>query len=218
MNFRFVSMLCTAITGLNILVGTVGATEVVIGDSYARGGDNGLVWTIGTKSIEMTFDGHDGVFRLVSFLNKSCESPLQYVNEKTAAAPFVLDAESFIKGAAEDASQWMLKTGDVRQVATGGRPAVQLDIMLTRGDILAQFHVLTFPGTSILRQWVEIENTGSLPVGLNSPAAARFQLRSDEATSLRASGHPLRRLILVHRHQSRASLFARLRKSVVANY
>ena len=106
MNFRFVSMLCTAITGLNILVGTVGATEVVIGDSYARGGDNGLVWTIGTKSIEMTFDGHDGVFRLVSFLNKSCESPLQYVDEKTAAATFTLES------AAEADSQWLLKTGD----------------------------------------------------------------------------------------------------------
>jgi hypothetical protein len=34
--------------------------------------------------------------------------------------------------------------------------------------ILAQFHVLAFPGTSILQQWVEIVNAGSQPIGLKN--------------------------------------------------
>ena len=41
-----------------------------------------------------------------------------------------------------------------------------------RKDILARFHVLAFPGTPILRQWVELENAGALPLALKSAAAA----------------------------------------------
>ena len=58
-----------------------------VADAHARGSDGGFVWTIGTKSIQMTFDGRGGLFRLVSFLNKSCEPPLEYVDPKTAARP-----------------------------------------------------------------------------------------------------------------------------------
>lgn len=184
MNFRFVSMLCTAITGLGISVGPAGATEAVVGDSYVRGSDDGLTWTIGTKSVQMAFDCREGMFRLVSFQNKSYSPPLEYVDAKTAAASFALDSESGAKEPVANLdSQWMLKMGSARQVASGGRPAVRLDVTLTRGDILAQFHVLAFPGTSILRQWFDLENTGSQPVELKSPAAACFQLRGTEATS-----------------------------------
>jgi len=163
--------------------------DAQVADAYARGSGGGLVWTIGTKSIEMTFDGRNGSFRLVSFSNKSCDPPLEYVDPKTAAAPFALDSESFGRkpagapSAAQADSRWTLKAATARQATSGGRPAVQLDLTLTRGDILAQFHVLAFPGTSILRQWVEIENAGSRPLGLKSPVAARFQLRGDQSTS-----------------------------------
>ena len=94
----------------------------------------------------------------LGFLNKTCKPALEYVDAKTAAAPFTLDT------AAKNDSQWTLKTASARQVSSGGRPAVQLDVTLTRGDILAQFHVLAFPGTPILRQWVEIENKGAGPI------------------------------------------------------
>ncbi len=185
---------CVA-AGLSASAGVVHAGEsdtqgdAQVADAYARGSDGGFVWKIGTKSIQMTFDGRGGAFRLVSFLNKSCDPPLEYVEAKTAAAPFALDSEGFTKKptdagpAAGTDSQWMLKASVARQVASGGRPAVQLDMTLTRGGILARFHVMVFPGTSILRQWVEIENAGPQPVGLKSPAAASFQLRGDEATS-----------------------------------
>ncbi|MCX5758692.1 MAG: hypothetical protein NTU83_09350, partial [Candidatus Hydrogenedentes bacterium] len=167
------------IAALAISIGIAEANELTIGDAHARGSDESLRWTIGTKSIEMTFDGQEGVFRLVSFLNKSCGppvpggTPLEYVDVKTAAAPFALDSDNL----------WTVKTGVAREVASGGRPAVQLDLTLARGDILVQFHVLALPGTSILRQWVEIENAGSQPVGLKSPTAACLQLRGDEAMS-----------------------------------
>ena len=189
MNLRFWIRFCAVIAILTVSAGTADANELTIGDAYARGSDESLLWTIGTKSIEMTFDGREGVFRLASFLNKSCEPPFEYVDVKTAAAPFALDSESLegqtsdAKPAANADSQWALKAGVARQVGSGGRPAAQLDLALARGDVLAQFHVLAFPGTSILRQWVDIENAGAQPVGLKSPLAACFRLRGDEATS-----------------------------------
>ncbi len=183
MKYRFLIRLSAAIVVVPISAGLVKANERTVADAYARGSANGLTWTIGTKSVQMTFDGRGGEFRLTSFLNKSCEPPLEYVEAKTAAAPFSLDSENPAKPAAEADSQWTLKNGSVRQVPSGGRPAVQLDVTLTRASIVAQFHVLAFPGTPILRQWVEIENAGSGPVGLKSPLAASFRLRGDEAAS-----------------------------------
>jgi hypothetical protein len=149
--------------------------EATAGDAYARRGTDGLKWTIGTKSIRMTFDGSEGGFRLVSFSNKRFDPPLEYVDPKSASAPFLLDSEADGK--------WILKSGVARQVASGGRPVVQLDLVLTRKDVAARYHVMALPGTPILRQWVEIENTGSQPVVLKSPAAAYLRMQGKDAAS-----------------------------------
>ena len=69
------------------------------------------------------------------------------------------------------------------QVSTGGRPAAQLDFVLMRGNIRACFHVLAFPGTPILRQWIELENSGAQPAVLASPASACWRLGGGEASS-----------------------------------
>jgi hypothetical protein len=175
--------------GLSVLTAAASSDEAdakgdaQVADAYARSSDGGFVWTIGTKSVEMTFDGRGGSLRLVSFLNKACQPPLEYVDPKTTAAPFSLDANSAVKPAADADGQWALRTGSARQVSSGGRPAVELDLTLVRGAILTKFHVLAFPGTAILRQRLEIENKGSRPFVLDSPMAARFQLRGAQATS-----------------------------------
>lgn len=158
------------------------ANEITVGDAYARDSDAGQVWTIGTKSIEMTIDTRGGNLRMTSLLNKTCQPPFENVDAKTAAAPFTLDSEAFGKRE-DDAGRWKLKSGVACEVASGGRPAVQLDLSLTRGTLLAHFRVLAFPGTSILRQNCEFVNTGTQPIVLPSPAAASFQLRGDDATS-----------------------------------
>jgi hypothetical protein len=78
---------------------------------------------------------------------------------------------------------WAIKSGSGRQVAVGGRPAAQLDLVLIRGGLQASFHVLAFPGTPILRQWVEYLNVGESGVMLFSPAPASLSLRGEEAAS-----------------------------------
>ena len=78
---------------------------------------------------------------------------------------------------------WTLKTGEARAVRSGGRPAVQLDLTLAHEKIEAQYHLLVFPGTPVLRQWAELENKGTQPAPLRSPASALLRLRGDSATN-----------------------------------
>ena len=54
--------------------------EAKAGDAFARGSADGLTWTVSTKLVEMTFDGSNGGFRLVSFLNKQTDPAVEYVD------------------------------------------------------------------------------------------------------------------------------------------
>ena len=78
---------------------------------------------------------------------------------------------------------WTLKRGEARAVASGGRPAVQLDLTLAHDGIEARYHLLAFPGTPVLRQWAELENEGTQAAPLKSPASAWLRLRGDAATA-----------------------------------
>ncbi|MCL5096663.1 MAG: hypothetical protein M1608_03860, partial [Candidatus Omnitrophica bacterium] len=61
---------------------------------------------------------------------------------------------------------WDLLGGEERKVATGGRPAVQLDLWLGQDELRAVYHVLAYPRSPVLRQWIELENRGKKPVSL----------------------------------------------------
>jgi len=78
---------------------------------------------------------------------------------------------------------WTLKSAKPSSVSTGGRPAVQLDFVLVRDGLQADFHILAFPGTPILRHWLELENTGMSTTSLHSPAPASLILRGNDATA-----------------------------------
>ncbi len=80
--------------------------------------------------------------------------------------------------------RWNLKAGSVRQINAGGRPAVQLDLTLMSGPLKADFHVLAYPRTPVLRQWVELENAGVGSLALKSPTCLSLSLRGDDAESL----------------------------------
>ncbi|MBI5091104.1 MAG: hypothetical protein HZB26_01530 [Candidatus Hydrogenedentes bacterium] len=80
--------------------------------------------------------------------------------------------------------RWVVESGTVQQVAVGGRPAVQLNLVLNRDGLRALLHVQAYPGTSILRQWVEFENTTNAAVTLASPTPLSIGLRRDDPTPL----------------------------------
>ncbi|MBI2300423.1 MAG: hypothetical protein HYU66_16030 [Armatimonadetes bacterium] len=70
------------------------------------------------------------------------------------------------------AARWELEQGEVQRVPAAGRPALQLNLLLRSGVLRARYHARVYPGTSILRQWLEVENTGAEPaVALVRPLA-----------------------------------------------
>ncbi|MCL5098609.1 MAG: hypothetical protein M1608_13985, partial [Candidatus Omnitrophica bacterium] len=82
--------------GLGLLMAFQTAkAEIQVGDAYARGSADGQNWVIGTKSIEMTFACQGDRFRLTSYRNKLYDPPIEYVDAKAAAAPFLLESAHF---------------------------------------------------------------------------------------------------------------------------
>ena len=74
---------------------------------------------------------------------------------------------------------WTIETGNAREAVVGGRPAAQMGLKLKSQFLCIYLHTLTFPGTSIIRQWMEIENPGAEPFVLKSPAHLFLNLRCD---------------------------------------
>ena len=81
-------------------------------------------------------------------------------------------------------ADWTLEQGATRQVDAGGRPAVQLDLTLVRATLRAHLHLLAYPGTSVMRQWLELENTGPAPREIKSPNLLAYALDGTDADSL----------------------------------
>ena len=81
-------------------------------------------------------------------------------------------------------NEWTLVSANTSQVSAGGRPAVQLDIMLSRSGLRANLHLLAYPRTSIVRQWFELENTGSAPYTLASVTPLLVNTPGGDAGSL----------------------------------
>ena len=66
------------------------------------------------------------------------------------------------------ANGWKVVSASADKAAVGGRPAVQLNITAMRDTLTAILHVQAYPGTAILRQWVDVQNTSSYSVILPS--------------------------------------------------
>ncbi|MBI2842942.1 MAG: hypothetical protein HYX78_06035 [Armatimonadetes bacterium] len=78
---------------------------------------------------------------------------------------------------------WSLESGGAREIAAGGRPAVQLDLALRRQALRVDLHIVAYPGTSVLRQWVEIENAGSSEVAIESADHFSIAMPEDKSSS-----------------------------------
>ncbi|MHB9037816.1 MAG: malectin domain-containing carbohydrate-binding protein [Armatimonadota bacterium] len=81
--------------------------------------------------------------------------------------------------------QWRSEGVSARRVLLGGRLVAQLDWKLAslKDECLhVQFHIQAYPGTSILRHWVDIKNAGSKPMKPGFfPQIFSMSLRGDDA-------------------------------------
>ncbi len=125
---------------------------VQVDDAFARGSADGSTWTVGTDAVELSYAARDGLFALTGFRNKLTSPPTEYIPEGGAVAPVIVGEGS-----------WTLTSASATRSRAGGQPVALLELDLARGDLLVHLRVIAYPGTSVLRQWVELENAGLSP-------------------------------------------------------
>lgn len=156
--------------------GGAAMSDVVVGDAYARGSAGGS-WTVGTKAVEMTYECKDGLLKLVSFRNELTNPAREYVSKDSAVSLFSLHGDDAADG------PWILEEGTAVRATVGGRPAARLELSLARRGLRVTMCVIAYPGTSVLRQWIELHNTGTKPIAANARPFS-IGLNSEDAASL----------------------------------
>ena len=131
-------------------------SNVQVEDAFVRSTANGLAWTVGTKSVEMTYEFKDGLLKLISFRNKLVASAVEYIPKDSALSSFTVGPNG--------SSKWVLKEALATKTLAGGQPVAQLEMKLEQGSLTVKFRVIAFPGTSVIRQWIELENSGNSPM------------------------------------------------------
>ena len=143
-------------------------TGIEVGDAFVRGSADGSTWTVGSEAVALTYEARDGGVTLTSFQNKLACPPVEYVPEG--------QTNSGLAG-----GPWLLRDATASETSAGGQPVALLTLELTREGLTARLHVIVFPGTSILRQWVELDNNGSEP--LTAPATLLTLALADNAAA-----------------------------------
>lgn len=132
--------------------------SVRVGDAFAYSSDAGRIWKIGSKGIEMSFEIKAGNLKLIGFKNTFLATPVEYLSQSDGIDPFAATPER----------NWTVRQAVVSQQSSGGQPVVQLEILLENEAIINHFFLMAYPGSSVIRQWVELENKGNKPVKLDS--------------------------------------------------
>jgi len=130
--------------------------RIQTGDAFIRGSADGSRWTVGTKAVEMAFEAGDGRFRVISFKNKLEGSIREYIAKRSASPPCAVGAA--------DQSSWIFKDASAEKTTAGGQPVAMLTLTFAGPNVNIRFHVMAYPGTAVLRQWIDLENTGDSPI------------------------------------------------------
>jgi len=95
--FQLVSLLSCCLALASAALAIAAETKVDVGDAYVRGSADGQRWSIGTQGVEMTFESRDGGFRTAGFQNRLVSPPLEYIDAKGSAAPFLASTQHFVE-------------------------------------------------------------------------------------------------------------------------
>ena len=155
-------------------------TSVRVGDASVQASPDGLNWLITTGGLELALamDPESGQLVLSGLRNTL------YRNLPDCATPARLPL--FDLGLAGAGAVWHVEAAEARQVAAGGRPAVELELILTTPGLRVSLHLLAYPGYPVLRQWIGVENTGTEPIVLGKPVLFRMAWQAGAGRSLLA--------------------------------
>ena len=107
-------------------------------------------WNVfaGNISLAYGFDVKQGLV-LEQFDNLAGHRPVHYNTGSTNWLPFEYAGEG----------PWVLESAEISEAGYGGRRTARLDLVISTFEVRLYFHAVAFPGTSIIRQWYDIENT-----------------------------------------------------------
>jgi alpha-galactosidase len=156
-----------------------GRIIVQSGDAYISYDDKAQTFEIGTNGISRRTAYSPGSgYRLISLKNKlTGREWLAPDGGASAELQMELDGR-IISGSARD---FVLRGYSTQKAADG---SVELEVVMVRGSLVVHLHYASFPGTSILEQWVDVENAGKTGLG-NLTVLESF------STGLRPSREPL---------------------------
>jgi hypothetical protein len=121
---------------------------------------HGTEWTLGSASVEMTIALRNGMLVTTGFKNKANGHELA---PSDSTGPWTL----------VDARTSKLKQGEF-----------QLDLTLRQEGLAETKSYVVYPGSSVIRQWAELKNVGSVPLKVSDPEFLNFSARLGDPASV----------------------------------
>ncbi len=125
--------------------------RVRVGDAYARGGADPPRWVIGTRAVRVELALVEGRLQLVRLANRLGSPPREYVSRSSGTE---------LLPSAPD-TRFHLEAQEAAAPSDGGCQVVRLSLVLGGAGFRVRFHAQAYPGTSVLRLWAEVENSGA---------------------------------------------------------
>jgi len=134
-------------------------------------------WVIGTSAVEKVVRLEDGRLMLASFKNKL--SGREYIPAGTVSSEvrFTVDGQEITGGS----GGWVLMGENSHQLSQG---ELQLDLKLRHGPLVVTKHYVAYPGSPVIREWLNISNDSTKPVRLSNPGFLESRVLTAEVGKL----------------------------------
>lgn len=130
--------------------------RIQVGDACVRSNRGATRWWIGTRTATLGFALRNGRVVLDGLTGAAGDESVAYLAGQDAVPPFEVEAACRNDHAFVDARG--------ERTVFGGQPVAQLTLACAAGALEIRYRVIAFPGTAILRMWVELSNAGTVPV------------------------------------------------------
>ncbi len=143
------------------------------GSSAAATSEDGYIsrradtWTLGTAKVERTITFSKGRFFTSSLKDKISGRELLPPGTASEEIGGFVDGEEV----SNQVSSWKLVSANDRTLAQG---EIQLDVAMRHGSLQATKSYVVYPGSSIIREWVQFKNVGIKSLRVSEPRFLSF--------------------------------------------
>lgn len=142
------------------------------GDNKAFIRHRGNSWTFGTAFVERIVALDNGRLLMKSF--RDPVTGYELMGPETISDEFCFWVDGEAEGITGASGDWRLIGSSQKRSKHGER---QLDISIARNGVVLTKSYLVYPGSSIIREWVAIKNTGGQPITIKNPGFMRLSMR-----------------------------------------